>query len=58
MAQAVDVFSGGDPGARVREIKAWLKAKGVPDFEPVSLFCDQLSKVIHTHFHSGPLAIC
>lgn len=28
----------------MREIKGWLKDKGVRDFEPVSLFCDQLSK--------------
>ncbi|KAJ7276833.1 hypothetical protein C8J57DRAFT_1061596, partial [Mycena rebaudengoi] len=28
----------------VQEAKAWLKSKGVRDFEPVSLFCDQLTK--------------
>jgi len=45
MATAADIFSGSDPDGRVREIKSWLKSKGVRDFEPVSLFCDQLSKV-------------
>ncbi|KAK7466207.1 exonuclease II Exo2 [Stygiomarasmius scandens] len=44
MATAADIFSGSDPDGRVREIKSWLKSKGVRDFEPVSLFCDQLSK--------------
>jgi len=28
----------------VKEVKNWLKSKGVRDFEPVSLFCDQLGK--------------
>jgi len=45
MAKASDIFSGPDPNGKVREIKHWLKAKGVRDFEPVSLFCDQLTKV-------------
>ncbi|KAF5326675.1 hypothetical protein D9619_004005 [Psilocybe cf. subviscida] len=44
MAKASEVFSGDNPDAKVREIKAWLKLKGVRDFEPVSLFCDQLTK--------------
>ncbi|KAF9001496.1 XRN 5'-3' exonuclease N-terminus-domain-containing protein [Cyathus striatus] len=44
MAQASDVLSGPDPDSRVKEIKGWLKSKGVRDFEPVSLFCDQLGK--------------
>lgn len=44
MAKAAEVL-GGDSDARVKEVKAWLKAKGVRDFEPVSLFCDQLTKV-------------
>ncbi|KAG6889401.1 hypothetical protein C0992_005394 [Termitomyces sp. T32_za158] len=44
MAQASEILSGPDPDARVKEIKGWLKSKGVRDFEPVSLFCDQLSK--------------
>ncbi|KAG5652989.1 hypothetical protein H0H81_002814 [Sphagnurus paluster] len=42
MAKAKDVLPGGD--ADVKEIKNWLKSKGVRDFEPVSLFCDQLTK--------------
>ncbi|KAH9481103.1 5'-3' exoribonuclease 1 [Psilocybe cubensis] len=44
MAKASDVFAGPDPDGKVREIKNWLKSKGVRDFEPVSLFCDQLTK--------------
>ncbi|KAG6873483.1 hypothetical protein C0995_015186 [Termitomyces sp. Mi166 len=44
MAQASAILPGTDPDARVREIKGWLKSKGARDFEPVSLFCDQLSK--------------
>jgi len=45
MAKSSEIFSGPDPDGKVREIKHWLKAKGVRDFEPVSLFCDQLTKV-------------
>ncbi len=45
MALASSVFKDHKPDERMREIRAWLKSKGVPDFEPVSLFCDQLSKV-------------
>lgn len=43
MAQAYDIF---DEKADecVREVKAWLKSNGVRDFEPVSLFSDQLTK--------------
>ncbi|KAF9074552.1 XRN 5'-3' exonuclease N-terminus-domain-containing protein [Rhodocollybia butyracea] len=44
MLRATDVFAGSNPDARVKEIKLWLKSKGVRDFEAVSLFCDQLSK--------------
>ncbi|KAF8055536.1 exonuclease II, partial [Lyophyllum atratum] len=44
MAEAADVLPGADSDGRVREIKGWLKSKGVRDFEPVSLFCDQLTK--------------
>ncbi|EDR05464.1 uncharacterized protein LACBIDRAFT_303224 [Laccaria bicolor S238N-H82] len=44
MARVSDILSGPDPEGRVRVIKAWLKTKGVGDFEPVSLFCDQLGK--------------
>lgn len=46
MARATDLWGrSDDPDGKVREVKAWLKAKGVRDFEPVSLFCDHLSKV-------------
>ncbi|KAJ7767274.1 exonuclease II [Mycena metata] len=44
MAKASDILRVTDPDARVREAKGWLKSKGVRDFEPVSLFCDQLTK--------------
>ncbi|KXN82677.1 5'-3' exoribonuclease 1, partial [Leucoagaricus sp. SymC.cos] len=44
IALASDVFRDYKPDERVREVKGWLKAKGVSNFEPVSLFCDQLSK--------------
>ncbi|KAF6755356.1 exonuclease II [Ephemerocybe angulata] len=44
MAQAADIFAGDDPDGKVRDTKGWLKTKGVRDFEPVSLFCDHLSK--------------
>lgn len=44
MAKATEVL-GPEAESRVREVKHWLKSKGVRDFEPVSLFCDQLAKV-------------
>lgn len=44
MVRASDVFDD-DADAKVQEVKAWLKARGVRDFEPVSLFADQLNKV-------------
>ncbi|EGN98636.1 hypothetical protein SERLA73DRAFT_25616, partial [Serpula lacrymans var. lacrymans S7.3] len=44
MARASDLFKGDNPDARVKEVKSWLKSKGVRDFEPVSLFSDQLTK--------------
>jgi 5'-3' exoribonuclease 1 len=50
MAKASDILRVADPDARVREAKAWLKSKGVRDFEPVSLFCDQLTKVRTPYF--------
>jgi len=34
-----------DPDARVLEVKKWLAAKGVANFEPVTLFAEQLEKV-------------
>jgi 5'-3' exoribonuclease 1 len=45
MAKASEVFPGADPDQQVREVKAWLNSKGVRNFIPVSLFCDQLTKV-------------
>ncbi|KAF8910440.1 XRN 5'-3' exonuclease N-terminus-domain-containing protein [Gymnopilus junonius] len=42
--KAAEVFPGPDPDGRVKEVKSWLKSRGVRDFEPVSLFCDQLTK--------------
>ena len=45
MLKASEVFGGADPDGKVKEVKKWLQAKGVRDFEPVSLFCDQLTKV-------------
>ena len=44
MLSASDVFPGDDADSRVKEVKHWLSSKGVRDFEPVSLFCDQLKK--------------
>ncbi|KAH8831417.1 exonuclease II [Flagelloscypha sp. PMI_526] len=44
MAKAEDVLGPERPDERVKEIKSWLKSKGVRDFEAVSLFCDQLPK--------------
>ncbi|KIK52419.1 hypothetical protein GYMLUDRAFT_180127 [Collybiopsis luxurians FD-317 M1] len=44
MLRAADVLPDANPDARVKEIRSWLKNKGVRDFEAVSLFCDQLSK--------------
>ena len=45
MVKASEVFSGTDSDGRVIEVRHWLKTKGVRDFESVSLFCDQLTKV-------------
>jgi Exoribonuclease 1 Domain-3 len=45
MVKASQAFPVSDPDQQVREIKSWLKSKGVRDLEPVSLSCDQLSKV-------------
>ena len=45
MVKGTDVFPGvPNPEAKVKEVKSWLNSKGVRDFEPVSLFCDQLGK--------------
>jgi 5'-3' exoribonuclease 1 len=45
MARASDVFTDGEADSKVLEVKSWLKSRGVRDFEPVSLFADQLTKV-------------
>lgn len=34
-----------DPEAKVREIKGWLKSKGVRDFEPVEIGMEVLGAV-------------
>lgn len=49
MTQATEIFPNGDSDAKVKEVRSWLNTKGVRDFEPVSLFCDQLKKV-NVHF--------
>ncbi|KAF7981258.1 hypothetical protein HWV62_34139 [Athelia sp. TMB] len=43
MVRASDVFDD-DADSKVQEVKTWLKNRGVRDFEPVSLFADQLNK--------------
>ncbi|TFK49939.1 hypothetical protein OE88DRAFT_1752007 [Heliocybe sulcata] len=44
MTKSREIFQDEDSDARVKELKTWLMSKGVRDFEPVSLFCDQLKK--------------
>lgn len=48
MARATDIFDG-HADAKVKEVKSWLKSKGVRDLEPVSLFSDYLAKVYQSH---------
>ncbi|KAH0832839.1 exonuclease II [Lanmaoa asiatica] len=43
MTRASDIFTE-NADARVKEVKIWLKSKGVREFEPVTLFSDQLTK--------------
>ena len=43
MTRADEIFPE-NSDAKVKEVKAWLTSKGVRNFEPVSLFCDQLKK--------------
>ncbi|KAG1836386.1 hypothetical protein C8R48DRAFT_782968 [Suillus tomentosus] len=43
MARDTDIFDS-HADARVKEVKSWLKLKGVRDLEPVSLFSDSLAK--------------
>lgn len=46
MVQSNEVFKNVEnPDLKVKEVKSWLATKGVKNFEPVSLFCDQLKKV-------------
>lgn len=45
MVKASEVFPGLHADASVKAVKQWLNSNGVRDFEPVSLFCDQLGKV-------------
>ena len=40
-----EVFPGPEFDTRVRELKAWLVAKGIRDFEAVPLYCDNVMKV-------------
>jgi len=40
-----EVFSGPTSDARIKELKTWLVAKGVRDFEAVPLNCDKVGKV-------------
>jgi len=40
-----EVFSGPTSDGRIKELKAWLVAKGVRDFEAVPLNCDKVGKV-------------
>jgi hypothetical protein len=64
MARATDVFPNGEADLKIVEVKSWLKSRGVRDFEPVSLFADQLTKVsvfsdFGDHFaHSGSKGHC
>ncbi|TFY75929.1 hypothetical protein EWM64_g8082 [Hericium alpestre] len=44
MAKASNIFHTDNPDASAKEVRTWLASKGVRDFEPVSLFCDQLKK--------------
>lgn len=45
MTRASDIFPNDNSDAKVKEVATWLISKGVKEFEPVSLFCDQLKKV-------------
>lgn len=46
MVKASTIFpSDDDPSAKAKEIRSWLANKGVRDFEPVALHCEQLDKV-------------
>jgi hypothetical protein len=45
LTRASDLFPGGDTDNQVKAAKEWLSSKGVREFEPVSLFSEQLEKV-------------
>ncbi len=46
MAKARNMFPDeANPDAKVKEIRAWLKAEGVLALDPVTLFAEQLEKV-------------
>lgn len=53
MIKASEALPGPDSDGQIREIKSWLKSKGVRDFEPVSLYCDQLTKVMTEYPHNS-----
>jgi len=44
MLKSTEVLKGLDPNARMREVRLWLSAHGVRDFEAVALSCDKLNK--------------
>lgn len=51
IAKAHDIFpEQADPDSKIREVRAWLKERGVLDLEPVSLFAEQLDGVSHCRF--------
>jgi Exoribonuclease Xrn1 D2/D3 domain len=45
MLHGADIFHQENSDAKIKEAKAWLTARGVRDFEPVSLTAEQLNKV-------------
>jgi len=49
MARASDVFNA-DADAKVKEVKSWLKSKGIQGLELVSVFSDHLAKVYKFSF--------
>jgi 5'-3' exoribonuclease 1 len=51
MAQASEVLTEGDTDLKVPEVKSWPKLRGIRDFAPVSLFSDQLAKVVIVYLH-------
>jgi len=54
MARATDIFDA-HADAKVKEVKSWLKSKGIRDLEPVTLFSDHLAKVYQSHCWSQSL---